>query len=81
MNPREFKAGHIQGAKNIDFKSADFKKNLAILDRDKAYAIHCKSGGRSTKSLSFWKDLGFIKIYHLDSGFDGWKKAKLAKTE
>lgn len=75
--PEEFKEGHIKGAKNIDFRAADFSQKIALLDRDKPYIIHCKSGGRSTTSLKFWQDLGFTKIHHLDAGFDGWKKAKL----
>lgn len=76
--PEEFKEGHITGAKNIDLRADDFSDKIALLDRNKPYIIHCKSGGRSTKSLKFWKDLGFTKIHHLDAGFDGWKKAKLA---
>jgi rhodanese-related sulfurtransferase len=74
---KEFEAGHIKGAKQFDFFGADFEKKLAKLDPKKSYLMHCKSGGRSTKSLPIWKKLGFTKVYHLKSGFDGWKTAKL----
>ncbi len=71
----EFQSGHIPGAKMIDFKSAMFRETLSQLDRNQAYLFHCKSGGRSAKSLKVWKELGFTKLYHLDSGILGWKKA------
>jgi rhodanese-related sulfurtransferase len=75
--PEEFAKGHIKGAKLVNFFGRDFEKKLAELDPKKAYVTHCKSGGRSGKSLSIWKKLGFTKVYHLHSGFDGWKAAKL----
>ena len=75
--PGEFAKGHIKGAQLINFFGKDFEKKLAELDPKKAYVTHCKSGGRSGKSLSIWKKLGFTKVYHLQSGFDGWKAAKL----
>lgn len=75
--PEEFAKGHIKGAQLINFFGKDFEKKLAELDPKKAYVTHCKSGGRSGKSLPVWKKLGFTKVYHLHSGFDGWKAAKL----
>ena len=75
--PEEFAKGHIKGAQLINFFGKDFEKILAELDPQKAYLTHCKSGGRSGKSLPIWKKLGFTKVYHLHSGFDGWKAAKL----
>ena len=75
--PEEFAKVHIKGAQLINFFGKDFEKILAELDPQKAYLTHCKSGGRSGKSLPIWKKLGFTKVYHLHSGFDGWKAAKL----
>lgn len=73
--PEEFAEGHIEGAQLIDYKANDFEEKVAKLDRDKAYLFHCKSGGRSKQSLGTWEELGFQKLYHLDSGFLGWEKA------
>ncbi|MFP6881875.1 MAG: rhodanese-like domain-containing protein [Roseibacillus sp.] len=50
---------------------------MGKLDRNKAYLVHCRSGGRSTNSLGVWKKLGFKRVYHLDGGFLAWQKAKL----
>lgn len=71
----EFQAGHLPGSKMIDYQSADFREKLAKLDRNQSYLFHCQSGGRSTRALKVWEELGFKKVYHLKSGFAGWEKA------
>ena len=73
--PKEFKQGHLEGAIMIDFKSANFREELAKLDRKQAYLFHCKSGARGGKSCAIWKELGFQQLYHLESGILGWKKS------
>ena len=73
--PREFSAGHIGGATNIDFLAGDFSERLAKLDREKCYLVHCASGGRSTKALPQLSKLGFKRIVHLDGGFKAWQAA------
>lgn len=73
--PDEFKAGHIRGAKSVDFRSADFAKKLGELDRNRTYLVHCASGGRSTSSLETFQKLGFKSVVHLDGGFNAWKRA------
>ncbi|MDB4313255.1 rhodanese-like domain-containing protein, partial [Akkermansiaceae bacterium] len=73
--PEEFASGHLPGAIMIDFKSADFKTELAKLDRSKEYLFHCKSGGRSTQSIEAWKEFNFGEIYHLNGGILSWTEA------
>lgn len=73
--PAEFEDGHIQGAKNLDFMASDFERQLAKLDRDKTYLVHCASGRRSTNSLEKFNQLGFKHVVHLDGGFRAWQKA------
>lgn len=75
--PGEFNQGMIPSAVNIDFQSPKFASNVQKLSRDKDYLVHCRSGGRSTKSLELFKALGFKKIYHLDGGFLDWEKEGL----
>lgn len=75
--PGEFAQGHIDGAINIDFKNENFATSLADLDASQDYLIHCRSGGRSTKSLAVFKRAGFSHIIHMDGGMIGWNKAKL----
>jgi phage shock protein E len=72
---KEYKAGHIAGAKNIDFYATDFEKQIATLDKSQSYLVHCAAGGRSGKSMEIFKKLNFQTVYHLDAGFNGWKDA------
>jgi len=70
----EFSEGHIAGAKNLDFLSADFAAKVAALDASKTYLVHCGSGARSTKALSLLEGRKFTAIYHLNDGFKAWVK-------
>ncbi|MEJ6718564.1 MAG: rhodanese-related sulfurtransferase [Akkermansiaceae bacterium] len=72
--PKEFFAGHIKGAININMNDKNFAAKLGKLDRKKTYLMHCRSGGRSSASLQVWKRLGFEKVLHLASGTLGWEK-------
>ena len=71
----EFKTGHIAGAKNIDFRGADFAKQLDALDKGKTYLVHCGSGRRSTSSLEIFQSQKFTSILHLNDGFKAWEAA------
>ena len=73
--PGEFGRGHLKGAKNVDFRGDGFEAGIAKLDRDKAYLVHCRSGGRSSSALAVFTKLGFKRVYHLDGGMLGWEKA------
>jgi len=75
--PKEFNEGHIAGATNIDFRAEDFGKRIGQLDRSKTYLVHCAAGGRSTQSLATFKKHEIKAVYHLDGGFNGWKKEGL----
>jgi rhodanese-related sulfurtransferase len=72
---KEFEAGHIPGAVNIDVKSADFDKKLAELDKDKTYLVHCASGVRSVQACEKMKRLDFKQLINLQGGIKAWEKA------
>lgn len=71
----EFAAGHVPGAKNIDFLTEDFKAQLAKLDKTQPYLVHCAAGGRSSRAIAVLKAMGFQRLYHMKDGFNGWKEA------
>ena len=75
--PSEFQNGHLANALNIDFRSPDFARQLARLDKSKTYLVHCAVGGRSTRSLPKLDSLGIKNVIHLDGGMDAWQKASL----
>lgn len=71
----EFKDGHIPGAKNIDFFSDDFARQVAALDKSKTYVVHCAAGGRSAKACKVFEKEQLPSVYHLNEGFTAWEKA------
>jgi len=73
--PEEFADGHIAGAVNVNVMADDFVDQLADLDPDARYVLHCKSGARSAKALEVLKQRGFTNVAHMNEGFDGWQAA------
>ena len=71
--PAEYSEGHIDGAKNIDFRDNKFEAGLAALDKKQPVLVHCAAGGRSTSSLKVFEKLGFTNVTHLDGGLNAWK--------
>jgi rhodanese-related sulfurtransferase len=67
--PEEYYEDHLENAININFYAKDFKANLAKLDKNKSYAVYCRSGGRSSKAMPVFNSLGFKTVYHLVDGF------------
>ena len=72
---REFAAGHIPGAVNLDVMAADFESKASVLDKSKTYLVHCASGVRSVRACEKLGRLDFPKLYNLPGGFRAWQKA------
>ena len=72
---KEFQDGHLPGAMLIDFMGDDFEKEIAKLDKNKTYLIHCASGGRSARACKKMEQLGFKSLYNLEGGLTAWEKA------
>jgi len=75
--PNEFLQGHIKNARNIDWNSADFKIQVAQLDKSKPVFVYCLSGGRSASSVEFLQANGFKEVYELEGGIMKWKASNL----
>ena len=71
---QEFEKGHIKSAINIDYLSETFKDKLSELDKKNTYVIHCRSGGRSTKALKLFDELGFEEVYNM-GGIAQWEQS------
>ena len=73
--PKEFAAGHIPGAVNIDVNGPDFQEKIAKLEKDKTYLVHCAAGVRSAKACDKMSQLAFPRLYNLEGGFKAWETA------
>jgi len=79
--PGEFQSGHLAKSIPIDFYSQTFADQLSRLDKKKTYLVYCRTGNRSTSSLSLFKKLKFEKIYQMSNGISGWKSQDLPVTK
>ena len=73
--PDEFKAGHIEGALNINIASPQFEAELAKLNKAAPVYVYCAVGGRSAKAASAMQKQGFLQVYDLTGGITAWKNA------
>jgi rhodanese-related sulfurtransferase len=72
---REFKAGHIKGAKNIDlFQFGSFNAAFEKFDKNKPLYLYCQTGNRSQKAAKKLSTMGFEHIYDLQGGFSNWNR-------
>ena len=70
--PGETANGVIEGAIELDYRSSNFKDEVAKLDKDKTYLVYCASGGRSGKACSAMQGMGFREVYNLKGGYRAW---------
>ncbi len=70
--PGEVSNGKIANAVNMNFHDADFKDQLAGLDKSQPVLIYCASGGRSAKAVTMMRQMGFSEIHELDGGYRAW---------
>lgn len=73
--PAEYGQGHLEKAKNIDYKNAAFKEQVAKLDKTKPVFVYCLSGGRSGNAAKLLKEEGFSEVYDLAGGYMKWTAA------
>lgn len=73
---KEYKEGHIPGSVLIDFTGDDFEQQVAKLDKNKTYLVHCAVGGRSARACKKMEKMGFTKLYNLEGGMGAWEKAE-----
>ncbi|MGY6648485.1 rhodanese-like domain-containing protein [Wenyingzhuangia sp. IMCC45574] len=75
--PKEFVAGHIANAKNIDvLATPNFKLQIQKLDPSKPVYIYCRSGKRSLTALRILAKAGFEQAWDLKGGYMAWEQQR-----
>lgn len=60
--PEEYAAGHVAGARNLNFRAPDVAQQLQRLDPKQTYVLYCASGNRSSKTAVLMQEKGFQKV-------------------
>ncbi len=71
---QEYRAGHLMGSINLDFRSPSFSDELMALDRNSAYLVYCRTGVRSGRAAVIMRSLRFRELYDLAGGLVGWQR-------
>ena len=56
-------------------RHAELEQQVAKLDKNKTYLVHCAVGGRSARACKKMEKMGFSKLYNLEGGMGAWEKA------
>ena len=73
--PKEYRAGHIDDAVNINISDRSaFKKVAEKLDKNQPVYVYCKAGVRSNKASKLLQKMGFTSIYDYSGGWDKWSQ-------
>jgi len=75
--PEEFNEVRVPGSVNVDFYAADFASQLDTLAKDVPYVVYCRSGNRSSQTMSIMRELGFLEVWDVDGGIISWNEAGL----
>ncbi len=73
--PKEFAAGHVPGALNLDLNGSDFTNRVETLDKSKTYLVNCTAGVRGAKACDLLRRLQFPRLFNLDGGLAAWEHA------
>lgn len=75
--PNEYRIEHIEGAENLPLDYVN--ENMASIDHNKTYLVHCASGYRSMIFISILKARGFDNLVDIAGGFKDIKNSGLFK--
>jgi hydroxyacylglutathione hydrolase len=73
--PGEWNLSHLKDAMFVPL--SDFPGNLASLDKNKPYIVHCGGGYRSMTAISIMKNKGFSNLINVYGGFGAMQQAGL----
>ncbi len=71
-SPQELSEGEVPGHIMINVFDPTFPNKIAELDKEKAYLLYCRSGGRSSQACNYMAGQGFNEIYNLRGGITAW---------
>jgi len=72
---KEYRKGHIPGAKNVPRGKLEYDIGKDIPDKNAAVVVYCKTGGRSCLGTYTLVRMGYKNLKSMDGGWKAWTKA------
>jgi rhodanese-related sulfurtransferase len=66
--------GVINGQRNLNVSSPEFKQQITKMDKSKTYVLYCRSGARSARGCRIMAKHGFENLYSLKGGYLAWER-------
>jgi len=63
----EFEAGHLEGARLIDYNGGEVEMAIPLLDPELGYLVYCRIGLRSGLAVQLMSRAGFSNVTNLGS--------------
>ncbi len=81
--PEEIAEGHIANTSTINLYDEGFVDKINLIPKEKEIYVYCQAGGRSAEAAEILTKNGFVKVFNLEKGLDGWVESgfPVAKTE
>ena len=73
----EFEAGHIPGARHMNFKHLPGELRALPFETDETLVVVCAGGLRSALACSVLRRAGYHDARNVDGGMDAWSRAGL----
>ncbi|MCL4140767.1 UNVERIFIED_CONTAM: hypothetical protein GTU68_014052, partial [Idotea baltica] len=74
---KEFKTGHIKGARNIPVNQLDKRIHEIEKFKEKDVVVYCDNGMRASRMTGKLKKQGFTNLKTVAGGLTNWEKANL----
>lgn len=70
-----FAAGHLPQAKRLALADLATKATQVAKNKSTPVLVVCQNGLQSSRAQTLLKEAGYLEVYGLEGGIDGWKKA------
>jgi len=74
---KEFKTGHIKGARSVPVKDVDKQMHDIEKYKERDVVVYCDNGMRTSRVTGKLKKQGFTKLNTIAGGLAQWEKANL----
>lgn len=70
-DPESYAKGHIENS--IHVSNSNVGEIVAQTDKSKPLVIYCYHGNSSKSAAEYFFNMGFVKSYSVDGGYEHWK--------
>lgn len=74
---KEYKLGHIHGARHIPISTFDKRLTELEKSREKPMIVYCANGARASRAAGKLRKAEFASVYTMLGGITGWEKANM----